>query len=398
MLSIAFGALAIISLSSSAGASGSPDQHAWHQDWGDAIPTTTIPASPLPKPSISFIGPSQQTIRVSGISNEPGHYRGTIDLLIQNSGETAVNARLSIYGDPTIPGAVAIMKATGGCGPNKSFVLLAYRVTTKPCVINTQDIEDTNVTIVLTVLDPTGAAPSSEVFKVQRKLPSTYIWGPVLAGAVFALLFFIVRGIAWRLGLRFRLRFWNDRLGSAERVQWGRRLYSPPSWTFAGNWVTVVSVLGALLATILGSTGVIADLFPSIDVQRFGVLNLVLVGIVLLGPMVYSALSTYKQPRSADGSQPAVGTAAGLLFAATVTLMGVGGQIATLAALANLSNAEFYNIYAAYAVASIAAIVLFWFALRSIDQLARNPMPPIPPSAPSPIDSVAAHGGPVVGN
>lgn len=356
------GAVALaIALPSGAQAAGHRRSIHWNITREVPASASSTTSTTLATPSVSFVGPASQTIDFSGVRGGNGLFIGHVNLLIQNGGTAITTAKLSVYGDSTMAGGPTVLM-----GASHPFTIGPFGVTPKLVAITTTNPGDNNLTVVLTVIDPSGVAPTTEVFKVERLISLTYLWLPILLGAGFALVFLATRYVAWKI----------------RSLDLRKAIYPPPSWTFGGSWVTVVSVLGAVLTTILGASGLIADLFPNTDVQRFGVLNLVFGGIVLLGAMVYAALSKVGQVGDVDRPLGIYGTPQALLFASTVTLFGVAGQLITLGELASLSESRPPNVWAIIVAIVIVLALLFWYGMQSVNQLATNPAPP-QPSAPS---------------
>jgi hypothetical protein len=340
------------------------------------LPSTTT--TTIPKPAVTLVGPTSETIELVRLGGRSKTYKGSIDLLVQNSGADIAQARLSILGDPTASGGR--LRLTGSRQP---FSLPGFSVTERQVPFSDADAADNNVTIAVTVLHPTGVAPVTETFKLLREPSTIYFWFPIIVGLVFGSVFFLVRGGRWFNKLRKSKKKSAWTLLRHPVTNSGRSVYPPSSWTFGGSWVTLISVLGALVATVLATSGLVTDVFPSFDVQRFVALNLVLGGAVLTGPLIYAALSKVEEadlPRDARGqvTQGRVinGRVIGLLSAASVTLVGVAGQLATLLVLAHISNAQQHEKWGIYAAIAITGLILFIYAYRSVDQLARLMKPP----------------------
>jgi hypothetical protein len=308
-----------------------------------ASTSTTTTTSPLP--SLALVGPTSETVQMV-LLNHSKIYEGTITLLIQNTGPQASKAQIRVFSDPTVAGGkLTITKPTGtisipGYADSKQTV--TFKDT------NAQN-NDATVTFGIEVLAPKKVPPTVEAFKLLRQPSVNDFWVPIWGGLIFGLAFLVARSLSWTIRHK-KIR--------------GTSIYPPASWTFGGSWVTLISVLGAVLATILATSGLITDVFPSIDVQRFVALNLVLGGAVLTGPLIYAAMS------KTEGDGKVInGRASGLLWAASVTLIGVAGQLLTLGVLAHISSAQSHEKAGIYVALGIVGAILFLYSYRSLGQL-----------------------------
>jgi hypothetical protein len=357
---------------------------------GTSGAATTAPSTTtttLPKPAVTLVGPASETIQLTK-AGTGGQEQGRITVVIQNTGTRIAGARLSFIADPTARGPSPQIVLSTKSPPlvsdhTNDFALAPFGVTTRSITVVDRSAGDNNVTAVLTVLRPVGVGPTTETFKLLRSPSVWNIWLPVLMGLGFALIFFLTRGYFWWREIQeaenFRIaaslqtqsvrRYTQGRI---YRQYLNREVFPPASWTFGGSWVTLISVLGAVLATVLGTSGLITDVFPSIDVERFVVLNLVLGGAVLAGPLIYSAASRVdRQPPPGSIN----GRAIGLLCASTVTLIGVAGQLAGMAELAWLSNASIESKIGISVAAGLVGALLYWYSFQSVNQLVRLPRP-----------------------
>ncbi|MCX4564684.1 hypothetical protein OHA02_52355 [Streptomyces phaeochromogenes] len=150
-------------------------------------------------------------------------------------------------------------------------------------------------------------------------------------------------------------------------------------WRVDDSWLTNISALGAVLGTVLTTTGFVDDWLPGVSLGPLLGLNLLYGVFVLFAPVVYAASCTWKweaksstagsgsltpavavnvapaQDASGSGGANNAGAAGGagsgeqelkvtgkglgLWLAAAVTLFGVFGQLATVGALVNASSA-----------------------------------------------------------
>ena len=365
---LAGGAVAIASLAlSSTGASAAV---------GPTTPTA-VTSTTIPKPVLTLVGPATETINLRSVGREANQYEGAVDVLIQNAGPAVGTAKLSIVGDPTAQGNHAFL-----LGTPKFLRVPGYQLASQLVVVKTTNAAENNVTIVLSVLDPPGVAPTSETFKLLRSPSNWHILWPIIIAIAYGVLSFFGFGLLLLRVLRKQavqtpfLRLCRRRL-----------VYPPSTWTFGGSWVTLISGFSGILVTVLGTTGLIASAFPSVDMTPFIVLNLAFSGVSLLGPLVYAGLSTTivdkahgYPPRSLrphDAPPPGIyGRAFGLLCAASLALVGIVGQLATMAALAYLSKAHGPELILMILGLAAAAVVLFWYGYSSLQQIVLLPQPP----------------------
>jgi len=354
---------------------------------------TSTPATTttVPKPALSIVGPTSQTIALSptnvaqnsdpflsfpeeAIPGNDTTYQGNIKLLIQNSGMAVTKACVTAIGDPTVlSDSPRLVTANHGSskyvGSICGLAISGFSITSIPLTVVEKNAKSNSMTFGITVSEPGSVAPINETFKLLRYPAPQSFWLPVVIGAIFGAVFFVFRSAYWRYLKR-------RKVGYSPALIWKylkRPVYTPTSWTFGGSWVTAISVLGGVLTTVLGASGLIADVFPGIDIQRFVALNLVLAGIVLAGPLIGAALSTTDPPPLDPGVHASVG---GLLCAAAFTLVGIAGQLFVLCELALLSNAGSSQQIGIVVAVIIAGLILFWYSLRSVDQLVRLPRPP----------------------
>jgi hypothetical protein len=256
-----------LALPSAAGAVTYSSGWQWRDSSTDLLSGTTgTPSSTSP---LSFVGPPTETINLASVKGQPSVYRGSIDLLIQNNGNAAATIKLSLVSDPTVAGSTVQVH-----GKNEPFVVPAEKVTGHVLTIETSNTQAKTLSVVLTVTSPADIPPTTEVFTLVRKLSLKHAIVPCVIGFGFGLVFFATRFGWWPRGCQ--------RTG---------RVYPPPTWTFGGSWVTGIAGLSAVLATVLASTGTLTDALPGFDVQQFVVLNIILGGFLLAGPMFYNALS-----------------------------------------------------------------------------------------------------------
>ena len=75
--------------------------------------------------------------------------------------------------------------------------------------------------------------------------------------------------------------------------KWRDVVATGSSWSFSSSWLTNVTALGAVLGTVLGATGFLADVLPGTDTGRFTGLSVLFGAFVIAAPIVYSAASKW---------------------------------------------------------------------------------------------------------
>ena len=115
---------------------------------------------------------------------------------------------------------------------------------------------------------------------------------------------------------------WKDKLG-------------PPDWSFSDSFATNVTVVGALLATILAANA-IPKVPTTLPATSFATLDLFFGTLVLIAPVLFAALSgseTVIDPNDPDKKKKIAqkqGIVLGFLLAAIGTAWGAIGQVVTV--------------------------------------------------------------------
>jgi hypothetical protein len=102
-----------------------------------------------------------------------------------------------------------------------------------------------------------------------------------------------------------------------------------PAWTLSDSWVTNIAGAGAFLGTVVDSFGALQSVVSPAAAVGVTILFIMFGGAAAVAPIVYAA--TAKQ--EAQELATLVGSVWGFLLAATVTLVAVMGEIATIALL-----------------------------------------------------------------
>jgi hypothetical protein len=90
-------------------------------------------------------------------------------------------------------------------------------------------------------------------------------------------------------------------------------------WTFSGSWATNITLVGALLGTVLASVELESTVY--LEKNAYLGFNLLFGAITVVAPLLYIVFSTGSQPRDNVRS---------FLAAGALTLGAVIGQVATL--------------------------------------------------------------------
>jgi hypothetical protein len=122
------------------------------------------------------------------------------------------------------------------------------------------------------------------------------------------------------VGLSKRNFTWSDKLG-------------PPDWSFSDSFATNVTVVGALLATILAANA-IPKVPTTLPATSFATLELFFGALVVIAPVLFVALSRSETVNDPDDSSKKIaqnqGIVLGFLLAAIGTAWGAIGQVATV--------------------------------------------------------------------
>ena len=127
-----------------------------------------------------------------------------------------------------------------------------------------------------------GATPASLRFALTNSVQGTEYWYPVAAGLGAGILFLIVMLIVIVVGAQH---------GKSGKL--GDVVATGSSWSFSSSWLTNITALGAVLGTVLGATGFLADVPPGTDTARFTGLSVLFGALVIAAPIVYAAASKW---------------------------------------------------------------------------------------------------------
>ncbi|MFD3833962.1 hypothetical protein, partial [Streptomyces sp. NPDC058621] len=148
------------------------------------------------------------------------------------------------------------------------------------------------------------------------------------------------------------------------KAKWTQGLPIDKPWKVDDNWLTNISTLGAILGTVLTTTGFVQDWLPGVTLGTLLGLNLLFSAMVLFAPVIYSASCKWELKKNDKGQDvlTAEGKGWGLVFAALVTLAGVFGQLSTVGALTLSSATNLWIKIGLLVLLGVAAIFVGFYA------------------------------------
>jgi hypothetical protein len=137
----------------------------------------------------------------------------------------------------------------------------------------------------------------------------------VFGALIFAALLVAIRALDLKGKPGYKL---NDSMG-------------PANWDFSKSWASTLTIVGAVLGTILSASGVVPATTKYLTHGSYAALNLLFGIVVVLAPFVYRALgrSTRVLATSPAAEVNYEGTVLGFFVAVFLTLWGVIGELAT---------------------------------------------------------------------
>lgn len=145
------------------------------------------------------------------------------------------------------------------------------------------------------------------------------------------------------------------------------------NWSFTDSWASTLTAGGAILGTILATSGIVPDAAAPLSPGALAGLNLLFAFIIVLAPLAFSAAARVRAPLSDDtGDGPRYQGYSGLFMAATVlTVWAVLGELAATAILLRELSAGTLSdsltwLFLVLLVVSVAAVVLYaWGTIRA---------------------------------
>jgi hypothetical protein len=142
-------------------------------------------------------------------------------------------------------------------------------------------------------------------------------------------------------------------------------------WSFTDSWAGTLTAVGALLGTILATSGIISQNAEPLTSGALTGLNLFFGALVVIAPLVFSAAQRVESPQAADEGPRYKGFIWGFLLACFLTLWGVLGELGTLFVLLREVEAGFFPESVMWlftgllVVAFIAVFVYSWIRIQA---------------------------------
>jgi hypothetical protein len=140
-------------------------------------------------------------------------------------------------------------------------------------------------------------------------------------------------------------------------------------WSFTDSWASTLTAVGALLGTILATSGIIAQDAEPLTSNALTGLNLFFGALVVIAPLVFSAAQKAEPPQAKDESPRYKGFIWSLLLACFLTIWGVLGELGTLFLLLREVEAGFFHasvMWVFTAVLGVAVVAVFAYSLIRI--------------------------------
>ena len=142
-------------------------------------------------------------------------------------------------------------------------------------------------------------------------------------------------------------------------------------WSFTDSWASTLTAVGALLGTVLAISGIIPEDAEPLASNALTGLNLFFGALVVIAPLVFSAVQRVVSPPHANDEGPRYkGFVWGFLMACFFTLWGVLGELGTLFVLLREVEAGFLpesvtSLFGGVlAVAIVAVSVYSWIRIK----------------------------------
>ena len=146
----------------------------------------------------------------------------------------------------------------------------------------------------------------------------------------------------------------------------------PVNYDFSKSWASSITVVGALLGTVLSAKGVVPTVTKFLPAATYSALNLAFGILVVLAPFLYRSVSAPVAVTTAQGPDTEYqGTVAGFLLATALTLWGVLGELTALCLLfAELQESQGVSL-AFLGLFTLSGVLLIIYSLRSIPAVIR---------------------------
>jgi hypothetical protein len=135
-------------------------------------------------------------------------------------------------------------------------------------------------------------------------------------------------------------------------------------WSFTDSWASMLTAVGALLGTILATSGILPMNAEPLSSNALTGLNLFFGALVVIAPLIFSAVQMVQPPVKDDEGPRYKGFVWGFLLACLLTIWGVLGELGTLFLLLREVEAGFFNepvmwLFAAVLFAAIVAVFVY---------------------------------------
>ena len=312
--------------------------------------------------SLSVAGPNPFPAQLSSPS-KTGSRTATIHPVILNTGTAPASVTFS----------ASLDVSTGNCAnptitvtsDQPTPITLAAGASAAPMLTVTMNQYCPGIDGTIIVMGGTGASPTSLRFALTNSVQESEYWYPIVGGLGAGVLF-----LAVMLILVVALR---EKFGNLDAL-----VATGSSWSFSSSWLTNITALGAVLGTVLGATGFLADVLPGTDIGRFTGLSVLFGAFVIAAPIIYTAASKWTFV-SASGANPnpngnggaagnwvSTGRVWGVIAAAAVTLAGVVGELGTLVTLTNTTQGDDAAKDFVFAMLAAAAVITVCYSVAFV--------------------------------
>jgi hypothetical protein len=140
-------------------------------------------------------------------------------------------------------------------------------------------------------------------------------------------------------------------------------------WSFTESWASMLTAVGALLGTILATSGIIPEDAEPLPSKALTGMNLFFGALVVIAPLLFSAAQNVEAPKANDQGPRYRGAVWGFLLACLLTIWGVLGELGTLFLLLREIEAGFFNelvMWLFTAVLGAAVVAVFVYSVKRI--------------------------------
>ena len=242
---------------------------------GVAVSSSMASADSSPKQAqLAVSGPAPIQVDLTGVPGTQSDH-GQAHLVVENTGKAATTLSFRGFLDTPMQ-ACALKRITLGQANNlKDPILINPGETAAPVLDMRFGLGCTGENGTLVISGGPGVVPVTVRFTLARNIVEADYWLTIFISGGLALIFALAMIIIRRGVL-------------SKTVQTGS------SWSFKDSWLTNVSLLGAVLGTVLASTGFLPGVVPGISTAGFTGLSVLFGGFVIAAPLVYSAASKWK--------------------------------------------------------------------------------------------------------